>query len=155
MRLAFSFTSREDLFFAMAIRATSVTFRVMRVWLSALILVAVGCDRAQRTAPPHPEQVDYFAKKCECYELAAKRRAHDTEENDNRHNPNAYTLGGEQCYVPTMNTCIYESGTFVVPASKSVMAVEDLLTGQQLASGLVDVPAYKQERERLFSLCAK
>jgi hypothetical protein len=53
-----------------------------------------------------------------------------------------------------MNTCIYESG-FIFSKGKSSMTVEDLLTGQVLAGGPADDPTYRQERERLFALCAK
>jgi hypothetical protein len=54
-----------------------------------------------------------------------------------------------------MNTCIYESGFFETTSRQSSMTVEDLLTGEVLAGGSASDPSYRQERERLFKLCAK
>jgi len=128
----------------------------MRGFLSAslLVVVAVGCD-GQQQAATNSQPVDYFAKKRECYELVIKRQGRDDEASAKQNTPDVAHLQAEQCYVPTMNTCIYESGFLELKSSKSFMTTEDLLTGRVLADGESKDPNYKQERERLFALCAK
>lgn len=127
---------------------------ILSVSLLVVAVVGAGCDQQQQ-ASSNSQPVDYFAKKRECYELATKRQARDDEASAKRNTPDAVNVRGEQCYVPTMNTCIYESGILIPTASKSIMTVEDLLTGHELANGNAVDPTYKQERDRLFALCAK
>jgi hypothetical protein len=125
--------------------------------LLALLLVAwLGCDQMRQRAKPRPQQADYFAKKRECLELSIKRQAREAAA-DAKHPSIAgfIDLRSEQCYVPSMNTCIYESGFLDAKTTKSSMSIEDLLTGQVLAGGRADDRSYKQERDRLFALCAK
>ena len=127
----------------------------LRVSLMLAIVAVVGCDRREQVTTPVPKQVDYFAKKRECYELVIKRQARDDEASAKRSTPDVVHLQAEQCYVPTMNSCIYESGFLELKSSKSFMTTEDLLTGRVLADGESKDPTYTQERERLFALCAK
>lgn len=129
----------------------------MKGFLLVSLLVAVvgaGCDRQQQAAA-NSQPVDYFAKKRECYELVIKRQVRDDEASAKHNTPDVVNLRAEQCYVPTMNTCIYESGFLELKSSKSFMTTEDLLTGRDLADGDSKDTNYKQERERLFALCAK
>ena len=100
--------------------------------------------------PPRP---DYFAKKRQCLELAIKREAR--EEANRGAMAGTVDLKSEQCYVPSMDTCIYESGFFVSSVRQTSMTVEDLLTGRVLAGGPANDASYIKERERLFNLCAK
>jgi hypothetical protein len=120
-----------------------------------LFVVAIGCDGMKQATEPRPKEVDYFAKKRECMELAVKRQTRDEQAAAKANIPGFADVKTEQCYVPSMNTCIYESGTLYLKTFKTSMTVEDLLTGRDLAGGPGDDPTYKQERDRLFALCAK
>jgi hypothetical protein len=129
------------------------------LWAASILFVIAGaaCDRWRSAEKPH--QVDYFAKKRECFELANQRQAREQATAKHAASPDFRAgfidLLPQQCYVPSMNTCIYESGFTEVKTAKSVMTVEDLLTSEVLAGGPSDDPSYKQERARLFALCAK
>ena len=125
------------------------------LWVASLLIAiaGVGCDRARPAEKP--QQVDYFAKKRECLELATMRQTRDEQAAAKTNIPDFANVKREQCYVPSMNTCIYESGSLYLKTFKTSMTVEDLLTGQILAGGPGDDPTYKQERDRLFALCAK
>lgn len=104
----------------------------------------------RQTEKPQPQQGDYFAKKRECFELATKQATRDEQATTKTPNISGIIeLKPEQCYVPSMNTCTYESG-FIYAKGKSSMTVEDLLTGQVLAGGPGDDPAYKRE-ETVYS----
>jgi hypothetical protein len=126
-----------------------------------LVIAGLGCDRPRREATAH-SQPDYFAKKRECFELAAKREAHQDKEaaTEEARKPspsrNFYYLRPETCYVPPMNTCIYESGFTEAASGKPIMTTEDLLTGRVIVATVSEGEEdYKRERDRLFSLCAK
>jgi hypothetical protein len=100
----------------------------MRDFLSASLLIVVlgaGCDR-QHQAAGNSQPVDYFAKKRECYELASQQQR---REQNGRAKPalndRLIYLDPEQCFVPTMNTCIYESGFIVTRDGKAPMVVSD------------------------------
>jgi hypothetical protein len=121
--------------------------------VASLLVAAVvswGCNRQQQEAA-HFQPADYFAKKRECYELVEKR--------DRLDGADWLFAAPQQCYVPSMNTCICE----YVP-KKGPAYVSDVLTGKVLASAVplrsgesVESTSdrYQRERERLFSLCAK
>jgi len=113
-----------------------------------LSLFLFGCDQVRQMAGSHP---DYFAQKRECYELSIKR----SERDETKSLPGFINLKPEQCYVPTMNTCICESGMMERATGKQLMMVEDLLTGHELVNGSPDEARYKRERDRLFNLCAR
>ncbi len=124
--------------------------------LVALLAVAgMGCDRLQKAVEPRQKQADYFAKKCECFELATKRQSQEERADAKDRIPGFVDARTEQCYVPSMNTCIYESGSLYLKTLKAQMTVDDLLTGKTLAGGPSDDPSYKRERYELFALCAK
>jgi hypothetical protein len=131
-----------------------VTKGILSVSLLVVAVVGARCDQQQQ-ARASSQPVDYFAKKRECYELVIKRQGRDDEASAKQNTPDVAHLQAEQCYVPTMNTCIYESGFLELKSSKSFMTTEDLLTGRVLADGESKDPNYKQARERLFALCAK
>ncbi len=124
----------------------------LRAAFIVFVVTGAACDRRPAETPQQP---DYFAKKHECYELVTKRQARDDEASAKSNTPDVVHLQAELCYVPTMNTCIYESGFLELKSSKSFMTTEDLLAGRVLADGESKDPNYKQERERLFALCAK
>jgi hypothetical protein len=137
----------------------------MRAFLSAsllVIVVGVGCDRQQR-AVAKSQPVDYFAKKRECLELAVKREARDDQAMAKTPpspdlSSGLMQLHPEKCYVPSMNTCIYESGFLNFKNGETTMTVEDLMTGRELTYATFvnpTPPAYKHERDRLFALCAQ
>ena len=128
-----------------------------RKTLSAVLLAVAGtgCDRLKRAVEPRLEHQDYFAKKCECFELATKRQSQEARADAKERIPGFVDARTEQCYVPSMNTCIYESGSEYLKTLKTQMTVDDLLTGKTLAGGPSDDPSYKRERDELFALCAK
>jgi hypothetical protein len=120
----------------------------MRKVLLFSIFLFGRCDEVRQVSGPHP---DYFSQKRECYELSVKRSVRDEPKSV----PGFIDLKPEQCYVPTMNTCICESGVMERTSGKRLMMVEDLLTGRELANGSAEDPTYKKERDQLFSHCAK
>src|SRR4051794_30249308 len=106
-----------------------------KVLLFSLFLLA-GCDEVRQVSGRPP---DYFAHKRECYELCIKRSVRDEAKSV----PGFIDLKPEQCYVPTMNTCICESGVMERASGKRLMMVEDLLTGRELANGSPEDSNYK------------
>jgi hypothetical protein len=97
---------------------------------------------------------DYFAKKRECYELVKKQ-----DERDLAKNPDWLWSSPQQCYVPSLNTCICEyvpkkgpSYVIDVLTGKVLVWMEPLKRGESVDS---QVERYQRERDRLFSLCAK
>src|SRR5258708_38872717 len=106
----------------------------MRGFLLAYFLIAVAfataCYRPRRTDPSRRQEVDYFAKKRECLELATKRTARDEESTAKHLRTGVLNLKPEQCYVSSMNTCLYESGFTSVTTDETTVSVGDLLTGR-------------------------
>lgn len=114
---------------------------------------------AQSSPRVEPERPSYFAKKLECARLADVRRERDRERNS--------TLGtflpAEQCYAPSIDTCIYEDN-FIGRDGVVERNVIDLTTSHYFVSYASDRANpqdeaishahFVAERARLFSLCA-
>jgi hypothetical protein len=120
--------------------------------LALLVVASTACDRHSSAKPTPPN--DYFAKKRECYELVEKR-----DEHESANHPDWLLPAPQECYVPSLNTCICE----YVP-KKGPSYVSDVLTGTTLLwlgePAKAGEPAdkyerYQRARDQLFSLCAK
>lgn len=121
-----------------------------------VVLASLGCSRERTAAQRAPSEPSYFKEKMACATAGERRRASALREA-----PDMVLAISEQCYVPTMHTCVYEVA--FITQTRTWRFVEDLATGHKFAeytsTGVpdIDTPAFaefQQVRARMKRACA-